>query len=294
MDNTADFLIDMLDSGDNKESWCDLNNLAIKVHLYEIMLMRNKSSNENLSKDTYYKKLKDILKNETENLPHDLRFSLYNILTQHSTTKILAGFNEYWKQRWELDKIALEQDIYMSKAEKQFPPPAFASIVRNAAAAKEFEWANSFIEKYKDQLDKDNFDTTMNLSYANIYFNKGDHDKALVYLNKIKPVKRWEFKFAVKELTLQIFYELSMFEQAHYLIDSFRHFLSSMTKNFSLERTESRNNFLKYYTGLLKMKENSGSKGLESILKDLNKRELLIFNRDWLIEKTEELETEKP
>jgi hypothetical protein len=291
LNNIIRFLLEQLNQENISDPPNYIDNLTTRVYLYEIMLMNNKSLSEDLSRDKYFKKLKEILSNETEYLSHDSRFSLFNILVQHCSNRILRGFSEYRNERWELDKIALTQGIYMSVVETSFPPPAFASIVRDAAEVNEIIWARSFIENYKKQLEPINFGTVLNLSYSLIHFHGKEYQKALDYLNKIKPIKRWEFKFAVKELTLMVYYELSLFTQAYYLIDSFRHFISSMAKNFSSERIESRNNFLKYYTGLLKLKENSVKNELIHINKDLKDTHLLIFNRDWLREKAAELKT---
>jgi hypothetical protein len=161
--------------------------------------------------------------------------------------------------------------------------------VRDASEMNEFEWAAAFIESFRSRLEPVNYETVLNLSYALFHFNKNEFEKALIFLNNIKPVKRWEFKFAVKEVTLQVFYELSMFPQAYYLADSFRHFIASMAKNFSSERIESRNNFLKYYTALLKLKENPEKKEAGKIINELKDSNTLIFNRDWLMEKAGEL-----
>lgn len=289
LDNIISFLLDELNKRENQGFPDYVENLTTKVYLYEIMLMNEKSGSVDLPKDKYYKKLKEILSKEVNNLSHDSRFSLFNILVQHCANRILRGFKEYSNERWELDKIALEQGIFKSVVETHFPPPAFASFVRDASEVKEFDWAESFIEAYKNKLEPVNYETVLNLSHSLIHFNKNEHEKALAFLNKIKPVKRWEFKFAVKELTLMVYYELSMFTQAYYLIDSFRHFITSMTKNFSSERIESRNNFLKYFTGLLKLKENTGKKELNVIVKDLRNSQIIIFSRDWLISKANEL-----
>jgi hypothetical protein len=62
-----------------------------------------------------------------------------------------------------------------------------------------------------------------------------------------------------------------------------------MTRNFSIDRIESRTNFLKFYTRLLKLKENPDSKELKNIINELEDYTVLIFNRDWLGEKAEEL-----
>ncbi len=289
IDNIISYLLTQLNepAGTNHRVYID--NLIIKVYLYEIMLMKNKSGSGGLAEDTFYKQLKNILENEAASLPHDSRFSLYNILLQHCAGRIMRGYSEYRSERFELDKIALSQEIYMSKIETDFPPPAFASIVRDASEMKEFKWAASFIESFRKRLEPVNYETVLNLSYALLHFNKNEFEKTLTYLNNIKPVKRWEFKFAVKEITLQVFYELSMFTQAHYLADSFRHFIASMAKNFSSERIESRNNFLKYYSALLKLKENPQKKEAGKIMSELKDTNTLIFNRDWLMEKASEL-----
>lgn len=289
LDNIIGFLLGQINNSEESNSPKYVDSLTIRVYLYEIMLMNSKSGGENLPGDIFYLKLKEILVKEKTNLSHDSRFSLYNILIQHCANRILRGYGDYRKERWELDKIALEQGIFKSAVESEFPPPSFASIVRDAAEVHEIIWARSFIENYKKQLEPINLGTVINLSYSLICFYSDDFQGALDYLNKIKPVKRWEFKFAVKELTLMLFYELSMFAQAFYLVDSFRHFLVSMSRNFSGERIESRNNFLRYFTNLLKVKENSGKKELAGIIKELKDHQIIIFNRDWLLAKANEL-----
>lgn len=291
LDNIINYLMEQESKpGVAKPGYMD--NLTTRLYLYEVMLMKNKSGNEDLPDDIYYQRLKKMLNNEP-GLSHDSKFSLYNILMQHCAYKILRGFNGYEKERWELDKTALSYGIYKSASETFFPPPAFATFVKDAVIVNEIEWAVSFVEEYKKILEPENYETVYNLSFSMIYFYKGEYEKTLDYLNKIKPVKRWEFKFAVKEVTLQVFYELSLYTQAYYLIDSFRHFISSMTKNFSPDRIESRNNFLKYYTNLLKLKENSETKGVSRIIEELKDKDLLIFNRDWLTQKANEIKKRK-
>jgi hypothetical protein len=263
-------------------------NIVLNVYLYEIMLMNGKDEKKELVDDTYYLKLKAMLMEPSEQMTHDLKFSLYNILLQHCSHRIMKGYSEYINERFELDKIALSQQVYKSISETHFPPPAFASIVRNASEAGNSDWALEFIKGNKDRLDIDNRDVMLNFTNALCSFHSGDHERSLQFLSSISSVKRWEFKSAVKELTLQIFFELSMFVQAHYLADSYRHFLSSMTRNFSNDRIEGRLNYLKNFMILLRIKENPAVNGLNSVIETLNDRDLLIFNRDWLKEKAKE------
>jgi hypothetical protein len=242
-----------------------------------------------LRTDKYYHKLKGELVNTGNGFPGEARFSLYNILHQHCAYKLLRGFSDYKDERFELDKIALKYKIYKTDIENHFPPPAFAILVRDAAESGNIEWAENFIDEYEHTLDKDNYDTVINISKGLVNFYKGKFRESLDCLNKIKPVKRWEFKLAVKELTLMLYYELSMIQEAYYLADSFRHFVSKLGSYFPEERVISRNNFLKYYTRLLKLKENNSHKGTEDIIIDLENRGLVIFNRYWLKEKLKQI-----
>jgi len=293
-DEVLDLIIDFLLEGDN-----DLTNKGlkfkedpiIKLHINEIMLMKVKNESKNIGNDKYYLILKKALMVHNKQFTHDAMFSLYNILHQHCIYKILRGFSDYRKERFELDKIALERDIYRPAGEDNFPPPAFASLVRDASEMGETGWAESFINKYEKFLEKVNYETVINLSYAHINFSKKDFTKALKHLNKIKPIKRWEFKFGVKELTLLTYYELSMFNEIYYLLDSFRHFISSMGAHFSKNRIISRNNFIKYYSKLIKAKDRHKKIDLTEMILDLKNTELVIFGREWLMEKVKELES---
>lgn len=267
------------------------DNPSLELYLCEIMLMRNKSPAHTPGSDAYFLRLKEILRTPSDGLHSDNKFSLYNILQQHCSYMIIRGFSGYISERFELDKIALKEGVYKSGAETHFPPPAFAAIVRNAAEAGDAGWAAGFVEQHKQMIEEDSRELVLNLSYALCSLHTGDFEASLKFLTGIKTVKRWEFKSAVKELTLQVFFELSMFVQAHYLADSYRHFLSSMTRNFSEERIESRLNFLKNYMALLRLKEDPSGNMLDAVKKNLETTGTLIFNRDWLMAKL--LETDK-
>lgn len=290
LDLLINYLIDIQAAG--KSSPVYDNNPFLNLHINEIMLMKNKDTSGSLETDSYYHKLKDTLVNGSPGFPVEHRFSLYNILHQHCAYKLLRGFEGYKNERFELDKIALNNKIYKTDFENHFPPPAFAILVRDAAESGEIEWADNFIKDHRDTLDRDNYDTVINISYGLVNFYRGNYRESLDCLNKIKPVKRWEFKLAVKELTMMLYYELSMIQEAFYLADSFRHFVSKLGAYFPEERVISRNNFLKYYLRLLKIKENRSAKGIDEINMDLENKKLVIFNRFWLGEKLKELENQ--
>lgn len=288
LDNLINFLIEKYQDGHGVPE--ELNSPEIRLHVFEIMLMKTKSLHKSINEDKYFILLKKILTQEGSHYEHDTLYSLYNILYQHCICKIQRGYEDYIQQRFILDKHAVEQNIYKTEEETYFPPPVFVNFVRDAVEAGEINRAVSFIDDYRELSEPDNMKTVINLSFAHICFGKKEYEEALNYLNKIKPIKGWEFRFGVKEIMSKIFYELSRYEEAYYLIDSFKHFISTRGKHYSRERIVSRNNYIKYYLKLLKMKENGDSSLLDEVMADLSSHDKIIFNRSWLKEKAKELE----
>ena len=90
----------------------------------------------------------------------------------------------YSKKQHELNKFELQygnitQDGVLSSTK-------FTNVVHLACKQKEFEWAMLFIEDQKHLLAEDVRETTVNLSKAIIFFEKGEFVKASQLLNKTK------------------------------------------------------------------------------------------------------------
>ena len=72
-------------------------------------------------------------------------------------------------------------------------------------------------------------------------------------------------------------------EEAHSLVDSFRHFVSE-NKSVSPEKRDSHSNFIKFYYELLKAKDNADGIQIEELRSTLNKTNT-IRDKEWLLEK---------
>lgn len=254
---------------------------GIKLHLYEILLIKE-------GEKRYFDELKQMLINETETLTHDQRYSLHNALQNFSARQIFAGEEQYKKERFELFKIALKHDLYKGSEDIYFDDILFGMIAFNGIIIKEYEWTEKFIEDYKHLLAPENANVVVNVSLARLYLMKKDFKKALACLNAIKSIKHIQYKYPVKDLTLMVFYELAMFSQAYYQLDTYRHWINKYKENFSQDRIERIINFTKCYSRLLKLKEQFDLENFEKLKSDVQ-NDSNILNRDWLLEKIYEL-----
>jgi hypothetical protein len=255
--------------------------LKIKLHLYEALLIRDK-------KEEYFNILKDILINNQAELSKSDLYSLHNILQAYCVYSGYTNKGGSSKERFELYKICLENNLYAASEHIYFDDLMFANITATAIANNEFDWAEKFIAEYGDKISPDNSDVVINYSLARLAFGRSDFEKALWYLNNIRVIKHIQYKMPVRDLTLMTYYELNMHAQAAYQIDSYRHFLNNNKSSLSGDRFERIMGFLKFYTRLTKAKEKNNLSEIEKLKEELETAHNTL-EKYWLIKKAGEI-----
>ncbi len=258
-----------------------ISKTKIKLHLYEVLLLKEK-------KEKYYTILKDILINERDQLNHSDRYSLHNILQSYCVNMEYQVNKDYLKERFELYKICVDQGLYAASEHLYFDDLAFGNIAKTAITSKDLEWAENFIAAFSGELSPESRELVVNYALARLNFEKKLFDNTLKHLSTIKSVRHIQYKLPIRDLTLMVYYELSQSTQAYYQIDSYRHFLTNNRKSLSESRFERISNFLKYFTRLVKLKEKGNSGELRKLKKELDEC-LNILERKWLNEKVKEL-----
>ncbi len=271
-----DTVIDFLQNSDDRFK----KNPVINLHLNEILLLKTRD-------ESYYYILKDMFIKENKTFSHDERYSLHNVLIQYLSQRIYEGGMKFKTERFELYQIALKQNTFKGSEDLYFDDLMFGGIVSVAVSLNNYEWTENFIEKYKNQLAPGNRATIINFSLAKLSFYKKDFTMALKYLSKIASIRNIQYKTAVRDITLMTYYELSLFSQAYFLADSYRHFLVKNKAYYSELRFERMSNFLKYFVKITKLKENMIKHDFKEIKYEIDKT-TNIMERDWLIEKINE------
>jgi len=162
--------------------------------------------------------------------------------------KVDSGDLNFLKERFEIVNKVLENGFHLKDG--YFVPDMFVSMTNNALMLREFDWAEDFIKRYKDDLPEAEKSAYENLANSALFMFKGDYEKALKHLSRVK-FKKYYDKFKIKSLNLMICYEAGYFEQAFSQADSFRHFISKY-KTITPYFRERTNNFLKQLLQLMR------------------------------------------
>ncbi len=258
-----------------------IKSTSLRLHLYEVLLLKEKS-------DKYFYLLKDILFKEGEQFDQDKKFTLNTILQQFCLDRMTAGEKQFLQQRYELYKLALEKDFYRLKSHVYFDTLLFGNISMIAIRLKEYDWTEQFIEKYNKDLPEDSGEVVVAYSRGRLYMERGELDRALETVSKVKTFMNIPLKAALRNLMLMIYYELSYYDQAEFLLSSHRKFIASVKEDYTAERYKRQINFMKYYTSLLKVKESSSKDDLHDLTVTLRKYPNVLEN-EWLLEKALEL-----
>ncbi|MCC7158137.1 MAG: hypothetical protein IT281_01200 [Ignavibacteria bacterium] len=258
-----------------------ISKTKIKLHLYEVLLLKE-------NEEKYYTILKDILINERDQLNHSDRYSLHNILQSFCVNREYKVNKDFLEERYELYKICVEQGLYAASEHIYIDDLVFGNIAKTAITSKAYDWAEDFISTFSIKLSPDSRELVANYALARLNFGRKLFENSLRHLSLIKSVKHIQYKLPIRDLTLMVYYELSQTNQAHYQIDSYRHFLTNNKKSLSDSRFERISNFLKYFTRLVKLKEKRNPAELRKLKAELDET-LNVLERKWLNEKVKEL-----
>lgn len=258
-----------------------INTSLITLHYY-----RFRTINE-FDNDEYYYSLKDYFYKLIPKLNRKDKHYIFSHMENYCVLKVKEGNEKFKKEGFEVYKTMLENDAYSYSDSEYMQILTFRNIIYYCNMLNEMDWLKYFIDKYKTTLNPDYREDMRNFTFANYYFNLKDFDNALTSISKKFDNEFFLFKTDLKNLTLQIYYELNHIEQAYSLVDSYKHFLSN-TKEISDLHKDVLSNFLVYYFTLLKLKSGQ-SKESPSFIKSKIEKEKNIVNRAWLIEKIKEL-----
>ncbi len=207
-------------------------------------------------------------------------------MTAFCAEKEKFGSSDFLNEEFSLYKEMLNSDAYTWSEDDYMQVVTFRNIMIVGLTLKEYRWLEWFAGKYIDEIKPEYRENMKNLLLANISYAERKFDEALVYITKVK-YDLFLYKLDVKILMLKIYFELNLYEQAYYLIDSFRHYLSNsddLTESNKIQHT----NFLNIYSKLLRAKSNEDTGEYKNILSELKNTEL-VSARNWLKEKINEL-----
>lgn len=205
--------------------------------------------------DTYYKNIREMIATHKTLLDKNELAAIYTYLHNYCFVKVDNGNLDFLKERFEVVNEVLANGFHLKDG--YMVPDMYISMAINALMLKEFTWAEDFIKKYKDHLPPEEKFSNENFAYSALYMFKGNYNKALEYLSRVK-FKKYYDKFKIKAMNLMIFYEAEYYEQAFSQADTFRHFISKY-KTITPYVRERTNNFIKQVLQLIKYRLNEAA-----------------------------------
>ncbi|MBL8006458.1 MAG: hypothetical protein JNJ56_02920 [Ignavibacteria bacterium] len=263
----------------------NLNEQDTVILLYYNIILLEKENDEK-----YFFTLKELFGKHSDELSHYDRYMYFlhmsGFCADRFNNQCKTDFTrEHFllsKENFELGTIELGKILYLD----------FLNHVKIAVRVDEFEWAEKYICRFKDSLSDEHRQSSLNFCYGYIDFKKRNFENALNLLSQVN-FSNFIIKIQVKNLLLQTYYELGLYEQALAMIDTFRHYLSR-DKNLPDNYKFSFNEYFKNITDIIRYITGSGINSRNIITKDFKSAASGIKCNPfgiklWLIEKINEL-----
>jgi len=231
--------------------------------------------------------LKSLLENNLDDYGRTEKFILYSVLVSGLIRLENLDHNiERTKELFDVYNIMFRKGIYKYKDDETMEAATFRAVLSTAFELRKLDWAEEFINKTSTELPEKLKESMTNQAYANLYFLKGEFNKALGFVNRVNydyPLH----KIDTKTLTFRIYYELGDWEHAISLLDTTRQYVVN-TKDLAKIFRERNLNFVKYASELIRRKTTGNYKDIELTLQKL-KAEKTVELSGWLKRKFEEL-----
>ncbi|MCI0449787.1 MAG: hypothetical protein L0Y79_08390 [Chlorobi bacterium] len=234
--------------------------------------------------EEYFYELKSLKNKYISSLSNKDRYNLFIMMSNYCQLMISHQYAKYREERFDLDNEFLQSNLISWVGGLHFFH--FLSILKNAIKLRKFNWAGKKIETLRYQIEPKYRDFAINYVNSLIFFEKKEYNKSLELLGALKTEYSHQ-KQHVCNLMLQIYFENGEDETAFSLIDTSRHFIhrdKHLTKNFK----ESSLSFLKFTEKLIKLRGKPSVETTEMLKKEMAKQPGM-ENKDWLVEKADEL-----
>lgn len=235
---------------------------------------------------SYFYKTKELLSKHGDELNRHQVHNAYMNLKNYCKRRIQKGDNSFIEQLFGIYKIEITAKIYPMQNEMSFR--YYTDVVETALKLKEYKWTEEFIEKYKNELSPGSQENTYQYSHALYEFAMKNFEKSLELLSKVTYNDVYH-KMKYRSMLLMIYYELDYGDLLLSHLDAFNHFLINDAL-ISDERKIYYSNFIKYVRNLSGLRDKDDEHG-KDCLKIKITDETKVYNKEWLLEKLNEIIT---
>lgn len=252
---------------------------APAIQVYYKVLMTLKEPQE----AAHFAELKKLLAKHTNQFPPKEARDMYAYAQNYCIKQVNGGNMKYLKDLFQLYKMTLETEIIF--LDKYLSPWSYKNITSVALRLQEYDWAEKFVEDYKERVEPPFRNNAYAYNMASIYFDNKKFDKALELLRHVD-FNDLYYSLDSKAMMLRIYYELKEKKSLSSLLDSFRVYLKRNKQVSEYQRTIYLNlvKYVREASRIPKQEKYRAVKLKETIEKNKNTAYL-----NWLLEKIDDI-----
>lgn len=234
--------------------------------------------------EQYFFALKELVYKYYKKFSELELFNYWVLLSNSAYTNFLKNGSKFKYESHEIDKFFIDNNLY--NEEQPFSIIGYQNIATNAFNVEDLDWADEFLEKFKNKFLPELVDNRYYFCKALLSFERKEFEKAIEFLSKVK-FTDWNIKLEVRLNYLKNYYELGMSEQTISLIDSFRHF-STNNPDMVPEHINERVKKAIHYISKISNAKFGGKKLDYADYKELEQTNNCLYKK-WILRKMKEL-----
>lgn len=229
-----------------------------------------------------YFELKKQVSEFIDYFPNDEIRNIYDALLSFTVRRVNKGDLSFQEETLDVYKEALKKETIIQNG--KITPTTFNNIVFFALRTGDYDWAEEFVQEYKEILDEKDRSNSVALSSARIQFYRKNYGKVIELLQEVE-MNSVVYNLSSKTILLLSYYELDEFDALDSFINSFRVYLNR-ERAISTRKKGTYKNLLKYVTKLINLRigDKSGLRKLKEELQETTG----VGSKPWLLEKIDE------
>jgi hypothetical protein len=255
---------------------------VVELYLSMIDMYRNHGETK------YYFKYKECFYKYAFRVSADECSMHISNLSSYCTGKASEGIEEFGNEFFELIELTIKNKYYQNNNTEHLPHEYFRNFLLHGVRLRKFDWVNDFIHENYMKVHPADRENMKQLGFAYLNFNTAQYDEALKNINRITP-DFFAFKLDIKNLTVQIFYELGYFEEALSQIKSYKEYLRK-DKLLNTEKRKRYFSFLKFTENLVLHRAGTKNTDIGYLRYRISSHKATAF-KPWLTEKVMMLDT---
>jgi hypothetical protein len=228
----------------------------------------------------HYFNLRRMLDIHATDMPQKEAIELFDAALHYCTGKINKGDRVFLQEYFDVFEEAIQKGIFLQNGE--LATWRFNNIVASALGLGKLEWAEAFVEQFKNHLPQESRENTYAFNLARVYRFQKKYDEVLELLQNVE-YDDIGINLISKMVLLITHYERNDYEVLDSFIDSFRVFLNRH-KNIPQQRRLGYLNLLKYTRRLMRLTPGNNA-AIKKLREEISQGKAAILNHEWLLEK---------